>query len=395
MPPGAKIRVVPAEAWARMLSDVCPHESKFTSLFASVGPEVESAYGDVTAETEIIASLKESKDDEQHSIDDKDASDDDKEAHRKKKQEIEEALDKVQAEYRTKVDAFLAKLREEASKAPADVKKQMPVALVALKHAVDDAKLANSVAILRYPLAMPSMPQDLKAEAKRIVADAVQDKTGHRPNLDKADPQVSFEGGEVKFTLAGMPPEALAGLKPDALLDDVVGRTEDYVERVLTFTVYVAETQDMLDLEGETIKAAMEGFEVDESKTAGGDDLSDVKVELDASGAPGAKGKPGSARHAVPMSACGKVEPKAEADDTAGDSDDSDSADSSDDSDGGDQQDAKAKEGKKKKKRKPHHSKALKRRKKADKGKGEKGKGEKSKPAKSKPAKSSGGGHKK
>jgi hypothetical protein len=365
VPPGAKLRVVQAEGWARVLSGVCPHEAKYTSLFASVGPDVESAYGDVSADAELIASLKGSKEDEQSDIDDKATSDEDREAHRKKKQEIEELIVKTQTEYRAKLDAFIAKLKEGAAKAPPEAKKQMPVALVALKHAVDDAKLANSVAILRYPLALPAMPQELKVHAKRVLADSVQAKTGHRPNLDNADPKVTFEDGEVKFTLAGMPPEALGGLKPEALLDDVVGKTEDYVDRVLTFTSYVSDTQELLDLESEVIKAGMEGFDVDESKTAAGDDLSDVKVEIDLAANATAKSKPGSALHPVPMTACGQP---AATDDDADDADDK----------GG--KDKKGKDAKKKKKAVHHHS-ALKRKAK-DKGKAEKGKA----PAKAAPA---------
>lgn len=342
---GAKIRVVQAEAWAKILSDVCPHESKYDSLFASIGTDVSNAYSDVTAQAQLITSLKESKEDEQGAIDAKDASEEDKETHRKQKQEISDILDKAQADYRTKIDNFVAKLKEGAGKAPADVKKQMPVALVALKHAVDDAKLANSVAILRYPLALPAMPQELKTQAKRIVADAVEDKTGHRPNLDKADPEVKLEGGEVKMSLAGMPPEALGGIKPDDLLDDVVDKTEDYVVRVLTFTSYVSETQDELDLESEVIKAAMDGFEVDETKTAGGDDLADLKVELGV-GAVTAKAKPGSARRPVPMTACGAPSPVSQ-------DDDADDADDAGDKGGKDK-------GKDRKKKSAHHHKGVK-----------------------------------
>ena len=216
MPPGAKLRVVQAEAWARVLSDVCPHETKYTSLFAAVGPDVESAYGDVSADAELLTSLKGSKEDEQNAIDDKALTDEDKrEEHRKKKQEIEDLIGKTQTEYRSKLDAFIAKLKEGAAKAPPEAKKQMPVALVALKHAVDDAKLANSVAILRYPLAMPAMPQELKTQAKRILADSVQDKTGHRPNLDNADPKViagGRRGGSSRSPAC--PRRRLAGSSP-------------------------------------------------------------------------------------------------------------------------------------------------------------------------------------
>ncbi len=59
----------------------------------------------------------------------------------------------------------------------------------ALKRAVDDAKLANSVALLRYPLAMPGMPQELKTQAKRIVADVIEDRTGAPPQPRQVRPR--------------------------------------------------------------------------------------------------------------------------------------------------------------------------------------------------------------
>ena len=365
VPDGTKIRVVQAEAWARLLSSVCPHETRYPNLFASMGPDVASAYGGVTADAKLIASLKESKEDEQGAIDKDGASEDDKQTHQKKKRELDELIDKTQGDYRTQLDALLAKLREGAGKAPADVKKQMPSALVALRHAVDDAKLANAVAILRYPLAMPQMPLELKTQAKRILADTVQQRTGHRPDLDDAEIGVTLEDGEVKLSLAGVPSSALRGLEPAALVHDTVDRAEAYVERALSFPEYVAETQDMLDRESDIIKAAAEGFEVDESKTAGGDDLGDLDV---AAGA--AKGKPASAHRPVPMTACGKPEPTLVAGDDADDGDD-------DETDG--DEGAGGKGGKPKKK--AHHAKPHKHKKAA------KAKHEKSKVAKARSSK--------
>jgi hypothetical protein len=321
VPPNAKVRVIQAEAWAKVLAGLCPHETKFPSMFHSVSPEVAASYADIAGQAKAIAKLKADKEAEAKALEEKDISASDKEAHEKKKREIEEQIDKTEAEYKPKVEAFMGKLKGEVGKAPPEVKKQLGVAMVGFKRAVDDAKLANSVALLRYPLAMPGMPQELKTQAKRIVADVVEDKTGHRPTLEKFEPDIKLDNG-VKFTLNGLPPEALPGLKPDAILEDVTKRAKDYATRVLTLTAYIAETQELLDLEGDVIKNTMDGLEVDETKVQGAaEDLSELKVEIDAvaaanagAGAVTAKGQKGggkSARHPVPMGMCdvGKAKP--------------------------------------------------------------------------------------
>jgi hypothetical protein len=311
---GGKLRVVSAEAWAKGLSTLCSHESRFPNIIAHLSPDLATSYAEIAGQSKAVAKLKADKEAEVKALDQSDISASDRDLHEKKKRDIEDQIDKLEADYRPKVDTFLSKLRDAAGSASPEAKKQLPVVLVALKHAVEDAKLANSVALLRYPLAMPGMPQELKNQAKRIIADVVEDRTGHRPTLDKLDPDVKLEGGEVKITLNGMPPDALAGIKPEAILLDVTTRSKDYVLKVLTLTAYVAETEEMLELESSILKNAMDGLSVDESGVHdAGDDLADLKVELDA--ASGAKaGK--STRHPVPTTvACGagvavKVEAK-------------------------------------------------------------------------------------
>ena len=314
-PAGAKLRVIQAEAWARVLSALCPHETRYPNLFASVNAEVGTSYVDIAGQARTLGKLKSDKEKEVTALDVKDISPSDKEAHEKKKKEIEEQLDKTDAAYKPKVEAFLTRLKAEAAKASPEVKKQLSLAMVGFKRAVDDAKLANSVALIRYPMAMPGMPQELKTQAKRIVADVIEDRTGHRPTLEKFDPDIKLDNG-VKFTLNGMPPEALAGVKPEALLEDITVRARDYATHVLTLTAFIAETQDLLDLEGEVIKSTMEAVEVDEAKLAGaGDDLSEIKIEIEIDavtgvGAVTVKGKSGkAARHPVPMTSCAEARP--------------------------------------------------------------------------------------
>ncbi len=329
LPPGngAKLRVVQAEAWAQAFSAICPHESKFPNLIAQLTPDLAASFADIEGQAKAVAKLKADKATEETALDDKDISSADRETHEKKKKDIEDEMAKLETEYRPKVDTFLGKLRDGAASASPEAKKQIPVALVALKRAVDDAKLANAVALVRYPMAMPGMPTELKSQAKRIVADVVEDRTGHRPNLDKFEPDVKLTGGSVAFTLNGLPPDALAGLSPADLLKGVTTRAKDYVLRVLTFTAYVAETADLLELEGNVVRTAMDGLTVDEGKVDGaGDDLADVQVEMDgSSAAKGAKGaKGGNTRHPVPLVACGvdqsvvKVDDKGKAGKTGG-----------------------------------------------------------------------------
>ncbi len=323
VPKGAKIRVVQAEAWAKVLGELCPHETKFPSLIAQVSAEVGTDYADIAGQAKAVAKLKSDKAAEETALGADGISASDKEAHEKKKQELDEQIDKLTAEYRPKVEAFMTKLRDAAGKATPEAKKQLSPALVAFRRAIDEAKTANSVALLRYPMAMPGMPQELKTQAKRIVADVIEDKTGHRPNLDKFDPDIKLEGGGVKLTLNGLPPEALASLKPEAIIVDVTTRAKDYAVRVLTLSLTVAETQELLDLETDVVKNTMDGLAVEEGKVANaGDDLGELKVDLDeaasiasansSKGAVMAKGGK-SARHPVPLtSACDEGKPKVE-----------------------------------------------------------------------------------
>ena len=88
VPKGAKIGVVQAEAWAKLLADLCPHESKFPNLIATVSTEVATDYADIAGQAKKLAKLKADKAAEETALDAKDISASDKEEHEKKKTEI-------------------------------------------------------------------------------------------------------------------------------------------------------------------------------------------------------------------------------------------------------------------------------------------------------------------
>lgn len=101
-------------------------------------------------------------------------------------------------------------------------------------------------------------------------------------------------------------------------------RAKDYAAKVLTLTAYIAETQELLDLERRHQERDGGVFSgVDEAKVTGaGEDSADSKVELDAvaaanagAGAVTAKGGKGarSVRHPVRLTGCDEVKgPKAD-----------------------------------------------------------------------------------
>lgn len=287
--PPQKLRVIAAEVWADKLAAICSNENKQPSLIAAVGEELAAAYADVAGQSREIGKLKAARAEEEKELEKKDISASDKEEHEKKKAKITEDIAAAEQAYRPKVEALLSKIRDEAGKTDGETKKNIGIAVLNLRRAANDAKLANSVALLRYPLAMPNMPQEMQTSAKRIAADVVEDKTGHRPTFDGFKPDVKLEGGSVQLSLNGIPVDKLGGLKPPELVLETTERMKNYVKRILTLLADVDETQNLLTLEIEVLDALVDGMKLDaESVKGAGDDLAEIKVETAA--APGAAG---------------------------------------------------------------------------------------------------------
>ncbi len=277
---GAKLRVVPAEAWVATFSEICSDESKYPSLLAATSPALASAYDEISSQQKELTTLKADRAAEEKALDAKDLTDASKKEHEKKKEEIETAITKQEDSFKPKVEAFLAKIKEEAPKVDDATKRRLGVALVNLRRAVDDAKTDNSVALIRYPLAVPSLTQDIQSSAKRILADVIEEKTGTRPDLSSLKPEVTLDGMTPKLTIAGLSPSDIGGLNPGDVISETTTRLGNYTVRVMTLIAFADGTQTQLSFEADVLDAWIDGFKLDASKLEGaGDELGDLKIE--------------------------------------------------------------------------------------------------------------------
>jgi hypothetical protein len=298
---GGKLRVVQAEAWARTLSTICSTESKQPSLYATISADVQSGYADIAAQAKMVGKIKSDIAAEEAAADDKDRAGE-KAEHEAKKKDLTAQLDKTEADYKPKVEAFLNKLKEETAKASPEAKKQLAPVLAGLRRAVDDARFANTVAALGYVRAVPGLKDEVKSIVKIIAADAIEEQLGKRPNLAKLAPEVKLTGG-VSVTIAGLAPEDIGKLKPEDLVKGIAERAKNYVVHVVTLLPYTKETGELLDLQASVIDTAMKGIAADEK--GGGEDLSDLQVEVSVTG--------GKKRMKVPMDSCAEGKPAAKA----------------------------------------------------------------------------------
>jgi hypothetical protein len=291
---GEKLKVVPAEAWAQILSKVCSTESGKPSLYGEISDDVHSQYADIAAQAKTVGKIKSDISIEEDAIDDKDRADE-KADHEKKKADLKEQLEKTEKEYKPKVEAFKTKLAEDAAKASPEAKKQIAAAIASLQHAVDDAKLANTAALLGYPKAFPGLKDEVKIIVKRIAADTIEASIGTRPNLEKLVPEVKFKGG-VSVTIAGLSPSDMGKLKLEDAVKDIANRSKDYIVHVVTLLGYISETGELLALQSDMLETAQKAV----GGSSGGEDISDLAITAqNAAGASGA-----NKRIAVPMEAC-------------------------------------------------------------------------------------------
>jgi hypothetical protein len=275
----AKVRVVPAEAWYANFSGLCSSEDDHPNLLAATSPALGTAFDEIAKLQDELAKLNGKVAAEEVELDKDGISDADKATREKKIEELEAAIDKVEESFDPKFEAFILKVREEAGKADDATKKRVGVAVVNLRRAVEDAKLNNAVAMLRYPMALPGLADDVQSAAKRIIADIIEEKTGKRPDMSTLKPEVALQGIDVKLTLNGLSASEIADMSPEEVIEETTLRLGAYVGRVASLVAYVDETQQLLNFQGKVLDAWVEGLKIDPANLiGGGDDLGELAV---------------------------------------------------------------------------------------------------------------------
>jgi hypothetical protein len=289
---GQPVRVVPAEAWLNTFSNACAKDGDARSLVEMLGDDVTTDYRAVTGQAEKIATLKAKISTLEDKAGAEGVSESDAKKHTDAIAKAEEEIVEIEASYEPAMEKLLASVQAAAAKVSAEDKKVMSPIVLNLIEAVDDAKNANSAAVMQYPMAIPGLQDDLPGSVKRFVGDVVEEQTGSRPDMAKFNPEVKLEGGDVKLSLNGIPAEKLGDLDPEALLTEVTLRTTKYVERTLTLAVYISETDDRLSFQTDLLDAWQAGLQASVEGTEGAVDISDLEV-VSGGAAPKAKGAEG------------------------------------------------------------------------------------------------------
>jgi hypothetical protein len=284
---GSQTRVVAAEAWVQSLSAICSEDRKYPNLLATLGPEIGKQYAEISSQEKSLSKLRAQKAQEERALDSDKTPAGEKAQHEKEKARLDAEIDKTEAAYKPKVDALFKGLKESGSKAPAPLKDKLRIAALNLRAAVDDAKNANSAALVRYPLALPQLSSDLQKAAPRFVADVIEEKTGTRPDTNGIKPDVKLDGTDVKLTLNGVPAEKLGSLSMGDVVAGTTAKMQGYVKRIVTLTALAGETQDLLSFEADLLDAFIAGLGGDKK---GATDLGSLTVQAGAPGAPAAAG---------------------------------------------------------------------------------------------------------
>lgn len=285
------VRVVPAEAWLKRFSAACAEDASAPSLIAMLGDDVADQYTDVASQGRKLAVVKGKKAKVEKKADADGVSDADAAKYEAQIAKLDAQIEKLEAAFDPKVEKLIASIKASSAKVKGDDKAKMSAIVVNLQEAVDDARNANTAALMRYPLAMPSMTDDVQQAAKRFAADVIEEQTGHRPTLNGLSPDIKMDGTDVKLTLNGIPEDKLGDIALDDLVAETTIRTQDYVGSVLALTAYVAESEDRLAFQADLLEAWADGLAATPESTDGAIDITDLEVATK----PGAKPADGEA----------------------------------------------------------------------------------------------------
>jgi prefoldin subunit 5 len=271
-------RVVPAEVWARTLADIQSTDGSSPNVLALISTDLGDAYAAVSAKEADIADAKAQIEAEKTAKDAKDATDEDKKGHDKTIDDLNKKVSKLEDEVDPLKKKFLAAAKDAAQKAPAASRDAVGPVLANLRQAVDDASIADGAALVRYPLALKSLPDSVQEVVPVFVADIVEEQTGHRPIMSGFKPDVKLDGTDVKLTLNGLGPDDLGKLSLGDLTTETLSRTKNWVVHAITLIGAASSTKDTLSFEEDTLDALLDGFaangwkKADAAKIPGMDD---------------------------------------------------------------------------------------------------------------------------
>jgi hypothetical protein len=237
-----------------------PIASKYPSLLAAIDSDLGTAWAEIMEKKKAMGELKTQIASEETALDEKGISDADKKTHKKTIDGLEKQVSKIEKETDKLTDAFVPKAKAAAAKAPADVRDRFGAVLVNLRQAVEDAKIANGAAAVRYPMAATSLLDSAKQMAAVYVADVVEEKTGKRPNTAGIQPGVTMEGGKVAITLNGLSQADLGKTTLGDVTSEVASRTTKWVGRALGLLGTISSTSDMLSFEKDVLDTLIDGF---------------------------------------------------------------------------------------------------------------------------------------
>ena len=237
-----------------------PIASKYPSLLAAIDSDLGAAWAEIMEKKKAMGELKTQIAAEETALDEKGIGDADKKTHKKTIDGLEKQVSKIEKDTDKLTDAFVPKAKTAASKAPADVRDRFGAVLVNLRAAVEDAKIANGAAAVRYPMAATSLLDSAKQMASVYTADVVEEKTGKRPNTAGLQPGVTMEGGKVAITLNGLSQADLGKTTLGDVTSEVAARTTKWVGRALGLLGTISATSDTLSFEKDVLDTLIDGF---------------------------------------------------------------------------------------------------------------------------------------
>jgi molecular chaperone GrpE (heat shock protein) len=255
------LKVLPSEAWARVLRGVQSTEKGHDNVLSMINPELYEGYGKITSKRAEIAKLKEEQASEEKAADEA-KSDGEKQPHKDKAKELGQKVEAAEKDVEPLMKDFLSKAKERAAKAKPDDAKKLAPAIANLRKAVEDAKLSNQAAVLGYPRAVPTLKDSVQVVVPDITAEVIEEQTGKAPNMTNFKPDISLGGPDgVKVTLAGLSPSDMGKISPPDLLKEVTKRSGLWLTRAAKLVITSGTTLDRLSFQADLLKSIGEGFE--------------------------------------------------------------------------------------------------------------------------------------